>query len=618
MELGALRARVATLRDGVRAGDREAGWRVASRLPRAWGRSVDDVLAGELADDELEVVIARELGLPTWARLVAELAEVHEPPALHRVAAAGDVAAIRALRAAGAHPWMTREALEQAIVRDDREVIRALLDCGAWVDFAGRQHGRWGGALHAALLLGRDAALLELLLAGGAAIDARDRDGRTAYAIAIRTAHAAAADVLRRAGARADDADDLDRALGAAITGAPGAGAPLATARRISDHQHLAWAIRRGHADAVPRLLALGLDPDVADDDGSAPLHLAVLTGAVDTVAQLVAAGARVDADERHGDTAYALAARRGDAALAARLVAAGASTALPLDVGELFEDAADAVVAGDLSALTALLAREPRLVRARSLRDHRAMLLHYCGANGTEDRRQRTPPNAPDVARLLLSHGADPNALVFTYGGGPAQTTLYLAATSSHPVDAGCMTPLIEALVAGGARVELDDRDALHTSQRAALPALVAAGAHVDLWLAAALGRDADVRRLAPRGAALAAGAKIGSEATTPDAVILGRALLAAAGAGHLPVVAHLLDAGAALEFADVRRFTALHLAAWQDHLAVAELLVARGASRTAKNVHGGTALGTLQWSIEHEPRDRPHAGALATLLAV
>ena len=76
------------------------------------------------------------------------------------------------------------------------------------------------------------------------------------------------------------------------------------------------------------------------------------------------------------------------------------------------FETAVDAMVAGDRNVLEALLREDPALAAARSARRHHATLLHYVAANGVEGWRQRTPPNAVEIARLLLDAGADPNAL--------------------------------------------------------------------------------------------------------------------------------------------------------------------------------------------------------------
>src|SRR5260221_8963467 len=62
------------------------------------------------------------------------------------------------------------------------------------------------------------------------------------------------------------------------------------------------------------------------------------------------------------------------------------------------FEEAADAIVSGDIDTVRRLLGERPDLIRQRSSRDHRSTLLHYVSANGIEDYRQRTPPNIVEV----------------------------------------------------------------------------------------------------------------------------------------------------------------------------------------------------------------------------
>ena len=92
-----------------------------------------------------------------------------------------------------------------------------------------------------------------------------------------------------------------------------------------------------------------------------------------------------------------------------AHAVAAGGSVAR-------FEEAVDAVISGDTAALRSLLRDDPELVRARSARRHHCTLLHYLGANGVENGRQKTPANAVEVARLLLDAGAEADALADLY----------------------------------------------------------------------------------------------------------------------------------------------------------------------------------------------------------
>ena len=168
------------------------------------------------------------------------------------------------------------------------------------------------------------------------------------------------------------------------------------------------------------------------------------------------------------------------------------------------FESAADAIVTGDLARLESLLGANPDLVRTRSSREHRALLLHYVAANGVEDFRQLTPPNAVDIAKTLLESGAEVDALANTYGGGPAQTTLNLLVSSSHPALAGLQPALVETLLDHGAAVNglEDDGSPLMTALAfgyvEAAETLVRRGARIDnLVAAAALGRVDLVRRM-------------------------------------------------------------------------------------------------------------------------
>jgi len=436
----------------------------AKELLRAYQRGDAAALArvqkrGPIKLADAQLVIAREAGFPTWPRMKRDIALARgndAPGRLERAVRARDVEAVREGLGGRVQLWEAREALEVAVENDDREIARMLLAHGAWPDHAGRRWGRHGGCLHAALLLDRPLGLIEVLLAGGASPRAKDRDGRTPLAIAVRVARGDAQALLGDFEVTA-----IDRALGACVGGERPA-RPDGTLRR-SDHQHVCWAVRRGKHAALPALLALGLDPNIPDDDGEPALHLAVAARAPGVIAQLIAAGARVDALNFRDEPALARAYREPDPAvrraLVAPLVRAGAKRPRSRDLADLFEDAADAVVAGDLAKLTELLDREPRLATARSFRPHHCTLLHYVAANGVEGWRQKSPPNAGAVAQLLLDRGADPDALAMTYGGGPAATPLLLAVTSCHPDDAGVIGDIVDVLVKGGASVNgIDD----------------------------------------------------------------------------------------------------------------------------------------------------------------
>jgi hypothetical protein len=160
------------------------------------------------------------------------------------------------------------------------------------------------------------------------------------------------------------------------------------------------------------------------------------------------------------------------------------------------FERAVDAIVAGEARTLEKLIRHDPDLVRARSTRKHRSMLLHYLGANGVEGHRQRTPKNAVQIAEMLLHAGAEADAVADMYGGGC--TTLGLVATSIHPKVAGVLHELIDVLLAHGARMDAPGsgdatalvNGCLANGRADAAEYLAGRGAPLDLEGAAGVGR--------------------------------------------------------------------------------------------------------------------------------
>jgi ankyrin repeat protein len=260
------------------------------------------------------------------------------------------------------------------------------------------------------------------------------------------------------------------------------------------------------------------------------------------------------------------------------------------------FERAVEAVIDGDAATLNALLRADLELVRARSTRltcfdppRHRATLLHYLAANGVEGYRQRSPANAVEIATLLLTTGADPNALSFAYGG--ECTVMALLVSSTPPKLAGVQVPLVDTLIDfGAAMTPLGSGNwtspieaALLFGMRAAVDALLRRGAPVEsLASAAGLGRLDDVKRMLPGASALDRH----------------RALALAAQSGHTEVVTLLLDAGE-----DPNRFNPpgthahtppIHQAIAAGHLDVVKLLVDRGARLDIKDtIYRSTPLG-------------------------
>jgi hypothetical protein len=222
-----------------------------------------------------------------------------------------------------------------------------------------------------------------------------------------------------------------------------------------------------------------------------------------------------------------------------------------PVDVR--FEAAGDAIVSGDVDALRGLLDTHPALARARSPFGHHATLVHYVAANGVEMSRQwQSPRNAVQILRVLLRHGADPDAVCDTYNGGSAQTPLCLLVSSSHPARAGVQAGLVAELCDGGANPNgLDDDGlplwtAITFGYPAAAEALARGGARVDnLVFAAALG---DLHRVEAYLAGPVADHARSGQRVGADGPILNQdhmieyALIYAAGHGRHEVVKLLL----------------------------------------------------------------------------
>jgi ankyrin repeat protein len=281
---------------------------------------------------------------------------------------------------------------------------------------------------------------------------------------------------------------------------------------------------------------------------------------------------------------------------------------------GREFEAAADAVVSGDLAALEALVRDKPALIHARSTRVHRATLLHYVAANGVEDFRQKTPPNAVDIAKFLLHAGAEVDALAETYGGGKAQTTMNLLVSSTHPADAGLQSPLVEVLLDHGAAINgvEDDASPLMTAlgfwYGEAAETLARRGARLDNAVAAAsVGREDLVKRFVVDRHTLSPDARFFETrwfATPRDPKAhIEMAFASACHFKRLAIAEHFLELGVDVAAHDKDNMTPLHWAAANGMLELMERLLERGAPLEVKNTWGGTVLDSTAYFALHQP---------------
>jgi ankyrin repeat protein len=479
--------------------------------------------------------------------------------------------------------WQVGWALSESVSQDRVDLTR-LLATRATLP-AERQ-------LVEAVQLGRNVETLRTLLGDPPQGEEDDpsnqyeRVRRKVYQAAVRCGHDAAAELLSQPPLDETAITAADRVIGACAKGdAEGVRKLLAVhspiAYSIADHRMLVWAARNGTTSTVRLMLEAGLDPNTTDIDGEGALHAALHGRDSYTIVDfLLTAGASADLRNFDSRTALDLALQLPDretrTRITKRLLDAGArpenmgGTAADTDRDTLFERAADAIAAGDQETLRVILDAAPDLVHARSPRPHRATLLHYCGANGVEEFRQKTPANIVAITKLLLDRGADPNATCKLYGSGP--TTLGLALTSVHPLKAGVRTQLAEVLLRGGAIF----RD----------PA-PAGSSGLGFAEAAALGQLEVVRT------------RLEHDVPPPDASRLQNAFWVACEFGRTNVVEFLLH-----RFPDLQSKqngsgqTGLHEAAQGGHAETVQVLMRQNPPVDVKNVWDATPLSSVLWS--------------------
>jgi ankyrin repeat protein len=284
------------------------------------------------------------------------------------------------------------------------------------------------------------------------------------------------------------------------------------------------------------------------------------------------------------------------------------------------FGEALEALRGGDIERLRGLIGKEPDLITARTNLEppygyfSGATLLHHVAGNPGWGRP--LPSNIVEVARLLLELGAHANAITLGSNGG---TTMGLVITSKQASDANVSGPLIDLLLAHGAKLDLKspadvvpdwrrrnvlDLPLANHAPRAA-EKLIELGAKVDVCAAAALGRmdllgdcfdDEGRLRSRPRR-----GGKLMSER---DAI--GLAALFAYVNRRAEAVDFLLEKEGNWNMTGVNNGAILHRAAWDGDLAMVRRLVAKGADMTNRdNPFNSTPLSWAQHNKQQQVFD-------------
>ena len=285
------------------------------------------------------------------------------------------------------------------------------------------------------------------------------------------------------------------------------------------------------------------------------------------------------------------------------------------------FDEAVDAMDAGDVARLRGLLAADPALVHARTNLDPPfhyftgATLLHHVAGNPDRGRLDGTrpplPANSADIARALLDAGADVNAL--TLGPNPGDT-MGLLLTSKQASDANVVGPLIDVLLDHGARIDITSDECLDGSLANHAPRaaekLIALGSRPDVLAAAALGRLDLLRTFFDGDGRLTSHpCRQGKEMSARDAV--GLALLYAYVREQREAVDFLVEKDGNWDMVGVNNGAVLHRAAFAGDLEMVKRLVEKGASISNRdNPFHSTPLGwadhnkqadVMQWMRAH-----------------
>jgi len=246
-----------------------------------------------------------------------------------------DLATFKLLLKHGANPNNTN-ALKHMLDREDFDGVQLLLAAGADPNELNHQGAT---ALHWAIGRNRSSKTVASLLDAGADINAKRKDGRTAYALATIGGRSDLTTLLAARGADTtlSPIDSFIASVSSADTNASATSASLPTAPNFSGKEHILPDLAISHnSSAVRALLAAGVPINSRGDHGATALHWSCWHGYADLVRLLLDQGASLTIEDAqysgtptdwfiHGVNSHL--ESRGDYAEVARhLIAAGAT----------------------------------------------------------------------------------------------------------------------------------------------------------------------------------------------------------------------------------------------------------------------------------------------------
>lgn len=484
-----LKKQAKSLLRAAQAGETAALRRFAA-LPAFARMSADELRRAGFALHDAHSVVAREHGFPSWQALRDEVearaltfdAAVEE---FVRCATGGGLG--RAERLLALHPSIATASLHTALVLGDAPGVEARLR--ALPDLATRAGGpqQWEPLLYAChtCLHRTDPARLDGLVAIARRLCSLGANPNAEYhwnwhpelprtalwAALCAVAHLPLAEVLLEAGANPTDGVSLHITGGGGniaalellaryvvnVDGIPGGVPPLV-------HMML-WSTN----PAGPQwLLEHGADPNLSwGPDGEVPLHVAARRWDVAMVDLLLQHGADPHRRKADGSTPHTTAELHGNRDVARRLLAGGARDELsPLERFVASCARGDRATAeqmlADTPSLRAELRPEHHLLLQRPAESGNAIVLETmlaCGFDpNARDRDNVTPLHRaamgghPEACRVLLSFGADANALDGMFAAPPL---VWAVEGRGHAEPATDHVAVARVLMAAGSPVE-------------------------------------------------------------------------------------------------------------------------------------------------------------------
>ncbi len=272
--------------------------------------------------------------------------------------------------------------------------------------------------LHAAALGRAPAAMIEVLLAGGAKIDAASGDGQTPLHVAASTLNSAAVEALLAFDAKPSLKDARQRTP-LHLAGLTGLNDKPSAERRVA---------------ITTALLARGADVAAVDEEAMTPLHIAAVKGRQRMTDLLLAAESDVQAADARGRTPLHWAAAGNHKGVMVRLLESRAGIDSPDTAGNTPLHCA--AMRFRENAIELLLAHAAE-TGARNKTGATPLITLVTARHGDRD----VDPAVAAVARLLLDAGADVNA-----SDHAGHTALYYARENGW-------SQTVEALRAAGAR---------------------------------------------------------------------------------------------------------------------------------------------------------------------